>query len=165
MGYVPSRLQLLGLDFLIIFLQLILATIAYETSFLQHGNDTDTPDMLLPIPDSLLSPTPSPLFTSLPSTTLPTAMSQHTKSYPPNSTSPYVVDLRLSPIIERLRNPPPPPQASNSDASLPLPNTTPWPLPTGMRMLLRASAQMRRETGEGTPGSTRIPGSLSTRDG
>ncbi|KAF5380444.1 hypothetical protein D9615_004472 [Tricholomella constricta] len=165
LGYVPSRLQLLGLDFLIIILQLVLSIIAYETSLLQHSIDTDTPDMLLPIPDSPLSPAPSPLFTSISSTPFPTAMSQHTKSYPPHSISPYVVDLRLGPVIERLRNPPPTPQATSSDASLPLPNTTPWPLPAGMRMLIRASARMRRETGEGTPaGGTRIPGSLTTRD-
>ncbi|GLB37485.1 putative fungal domain of unknown function (DUF1746) [Lyophyllum shimeji] len=168
LGYVPSRLQLLGLDFLIIFLQLVLTTIAYETSLLEHSPETDTHDTLLPIPNSALSPTPSPLFTPIPSTPIPNAMSRHTKSYPPNAASPYVVDLRFATIIARLRNPPPAPSTSSSDVSLPLPNTTPWPLPPSMRMLIRASAQMRREAGEGattTTGGTRIPGGLTTRDG
>ncbi|KAF8070509.1 hypothetical protein FPV67DRAFT_1487666 [Lyophyllum atratum] len=165
LGYVPSRLQLLGLDVLIILLQLVLTTIAYETSLLEHSTEIYTHDMLLPVSTSPLSPTPSPLFTPIPSTPLPTAMSRHTKSYPPNPLSPYVVDLRLSPIIARLRNPPPAPQASNSDASLPLPNTTPWPLPASMRMLIRAGAQIRRDADEGaTTGGPRIPGSLTSRD-
>ncbi|KAG6911116.1 hypothetical protein DXG01_003856 [Tephrocybe rancida] len=162
MGYVPSKTQLLGLDFLIIFLQFTLTTIAYETSLYEHSSETDTHDMLLPIP--MPSPTSSPLFTPIPPQ-LATTMAQHTKSYPPPTTSPYVVDLRLAPIIARLRNPPPPPQATNSDASLPLPNTTPWPIPAGMRMLIRASNQMRRDVGEGAVTGTRIPGSLNPREG
>ncbi|KAG6841878.1 hypothetical protein C0991_005608 [Blastosporella zonata] len=164
MGYVPSKLQLLGLDFLIIFLQITLTTIAYETSLYEHSSESDTHDMLLPIPNP---PSPTPLFTPIPpSTPLPTAMSQHTKSYPPPTTSPYVLDLRFAPIIARLRNPPPPPQVTHSDASLPLPNTTPWPLPAGMRMLIRASTHMRRDVGErSTADGTTIPGSLNSRDG
>ncbi|KAG6845923.1 hypothetical protein H0H87_000729 [Tephrocybe sp. NHM501043] len=164
MGYAPSKTQLLALDVLIVLLQFILTTIAYETSLYEHSHDTDTHDMLLPIP-SPLSPTPSPLFTPIPPST-PLPMSQHTKAHPPPMISPYVVDLRLAPIIARLRNPPPPPQTTNSDASLPLPNTTPWPLPAGMRMLIRASTQIRRERANGgTTGGTRIPGSLNPRDG
>lgn len=162
-------MQLLVLDFLIIFLQFMLTTIAYETSLYEHGSNT--PDMLLPIPIPP-SPMPAPLFSQMtpstsPTTTSPTTtMTQHTKSSPPPSTSPYVIDLRLAPIITRLRNPSPLPQATTSDASLPLPNTTPWPLPAGMRMLLQARAQIRRDASEGTTAdSTRIPGSLVSRNG
>ncbi|KAG6903049.1 hypothetical protein C0995_007482 [Termitomyces sp. Mi166 len=165
MGYVPSKTQLLSLDLLIIFLQFTLTIIAYETSLYERGFESNTPDMLLPIPIPP-SPTPSPLFTPIPPSTSPsTTMAQHTKSSPPLNTSPYIVDLRLAPIIARLRNPPPPPQATTSDASLPLPNTTPWPLPAGLRMLLRASTQIRGGTGEGTTtDDTRIPGSMGSRD-
>ncbi|KAG5720389.1 hypothetical protein E4T56_gene5966 [Termitomyces sp. T112] len=166
MGYVPSKMQLLGLDLLIIFLQFTLMTIVYEIYLYEHGSETNTPDMLLPIPTPP-SPIPSSLFTPIPSSASSiTTMAQHTKSSPPPITSPYVVDLRLSPIMIRLWNPPPPPQATASDVSLPLPNTTPWPLPAGMRMLLRASTRIRRDAGEGlTTDDTRIPGSLGSRDG
>jgi hypothetical protein len=160
-AYVPSKVQLLGLDFLIIFLQMVLTTIAYETSLFDTSTEPDTQDMLLPIPNSpMLSPASSPLSTSRLSTPLPTAMSQHTKSYPPSSTSPYIVDLRLAPIIVRLRNPPPPPRPSNSDQTLPLPNTTPWPLPAGMRMLMRAGERIGR-AGEVGPGGGNPPASAN----
>ncbi|KAG6832606.1 hypothetical protein H0H92_014442 [Tricholoma furcatifolium] len=164
-GYAPSKIQLLGLDLLIIILQCILATIAYETAIYERSSDTNTLDMLLPIP---ISPsTSSELFTPMPSspslpTTLPTSMEQHTKSHPPLTTSPYVVDLRFAPIVARLRNPPPT-QSVNSDASLPLPNTTPWPLPSGMRMMMRASAQIRVE--DTRVDGTRVPGGLNSREG
>ncbi|KAG6900263.1 hypothetical protein C0993_000716 [Termitomyces sp. T159_Od127] len=163
MGYAPSKMQLLGLDFLIILLQFTLTTIAYETSLYEHG--PDTPDMLLPIPIPT-SPMPAPLFTHIPSSTSPTTtMTQHTKSSPPPITSPYVIDLRLAPIITRLRNPSPLSQASNLDASLPFPNTTRWQLP-GMRMLLQARAQNRRDEAEGTTADdTRLPGNLGSRNG
>ncbi|KAG6849566.1 hypothetical protein H0H93_007347 [Arthromyces matolae] len=167
MGYAPSKLQLLGLDLLIILLQFILTTIAYETSIYERSPESDTPDMLLPIPIPP-SPTPSSVFTPIPSTPLPDILAQQTKAPPSTetttTTTPYVVDLRLALIIARLRNPPPLHQSTNSDASLPLPNTTPWPIPAGMRMLLRATTQIRRDATEGRGAGTRIPGNLGSRD-
>ncbi|KAG6891469.1 hypothetical protein C0992_006200 [Termitomyces sp. T32_za158] len=160
MGYVPSKIQLLSLDFLIIFLQFTLTTIAYETSLHEHGSNT--PDMLLPIPIPP-SPMSAPLLAQTPSTSPNTTMTQHTKSSPPPVTSPYVIDLRLAPIITRLRNPSPLSRATTSDALLPLPNTTPWPLPARMRMLLQARAQIRGAEGT-TTDNTRIPGSLGSRN-
>lgn len=146
---------------------MVLTTIAYEASLFDTSTDPNIQDMLLPVPNSpIFSPTPSPASMSRPSTPLPTPMSQHTKSYPPRTSSPYVVDLRLAPIVARLRNPAPPARSSNSDQVLPLPNTTPWPLPAGMRMLIRAGERIGRagEVGPGggnPPASTnRVPGAL-----
>ena len=149
----PSRLQLLALDFLIIFLQLVLTTIAYETSLLGHGTEPDTHDILLPIPTS-----PSPIFE--PSETSPTSTTHHLKIYSSYDTMPYVIDLRLAPIIGRLRNSPQRPPTSRTDTPLPLPNTTSWA--PGTRSLRRTSSQVRRE-GDGNYSSengTRIPGGL-----
>lgn len=169
LAYVPSKLQLLRLDVFIIFLQMVLTTIAYEASLFESSAEPDTHDMLLPIPDSpMLSPAPLSESTSRYSTPLSAIISEHTKSYFPTSASQYVIDLRIAPIIARLRNPPPPPRAATSDTSLPLPNTTPWHFPRGMRMLMRGS-QTRREGG-GTVGSSdgssggRIPGGLTERE-
>jgi hypothetical protein len=106
---------------------------------------------------------------------LPTTMSYHTKSCPPNTESGYIIDLRFSPLLTRLRNPPPD-RPNTQEASLPMPNTTPWPLPSGVRMLIRARVQIRRradevpmnigDSGGGANGDTsrRIPGSIDTRD-
>jgi len=151
-AYVPSRLQLLALDFLIIFLQLVLTTIAYETSLLGHGTEPDTHDILLPIPTS-----PSPIFE--PSDTSSTS-THHLKVYSSYNTLPYVIDLRLAPIIGRLRNSPQPPPTSRADTSLPLPNTTPWA--PGTRSIRRTSSQVRREddTNYSSENGTRIPGGL-----
>jgi hypothetical protein len=80
----PSRLQLLFLDAVIIFLQILLTTIAYETSL-----SNDAPDSLLSIPPT----------SSLPST-------DRITRYPPTDESPYVLDLHLVPILNRLKNPP-----------------------------------------------------------
>ncbi|KAJ7096248.1 hypothetical protein C8R44DRAFT_812531 [Mycena epipterygia] len=141
----PSKFRLLSLDLFIVLLQIILATIAYETSFAE--NNANAPDDLLPAAD--------------PSTgTIP----DRTKPYPYISSAPYVIDLRLRAVIARLRHPPPPSTSGNSNLDgLPLPNTTPWPLPAvGLRMLLGVPPGRRigrdvNETGEGT---TRIPGAL-----
>ncbi|KAF8743990.1 hypothetical protein AX14_013392 [Amanita brunnescens Koide BX004] len=68
-----------------------------------------------------------------------------------DSHSQYVIDMRFKPLLSRLRNPPPIRQSS----SLPLPNTTPWSLPTGMGMaLLRAGRRVRTER--------RLPGALDS---
>ncbi|KAJ7497367.1 hypothetical protein FB451DRAFT_1211177 [Mycena latifolia] len=138
MAYAPSKSRLLLLDIFIVFLQMILATIAYETSLVK-GNDT--PDNLSPVPTR---PVPDRPKSS-------------------RSSTPYVIDLSLKAVVARLRHPLPPQTPGNSNLDgLPLPNTTPWPLPAvGLRMLLgvpgRPIGRDGSETGDGT---TRIPGAL-----
>ncbi|KAJ6625574.1 hypothetical protein B0H10DRAFT_2001993 [Mycena sp. CBHHK59/15] len=142
--HAPSKFRLLSLDIFIVFLQIVLATIAYETSL--SKDSADTRDSLLPSPISPTGVMPDP-----------------TKSYPPRTPAPYVIDLRLRAVIARLRNPLPPPPAHVNLDGLPLPNTTPWPLPAaGLRMLLGVPAGRRSggDTNENGEDSTRIPGTL-----
>jgi hypothetical protein len=61
----------------------------------------------------------------------------------PTNAVPIVVDFRFTAIMRHFRQPPPPSRSTVVDPVLPLPNTTPWPLPAGMRMLMRASRQIR----------------------
>lgn len=150
MSYTPSKLSLFSLDALIIFLQWVLVTIAYEASVSQHITEAEQ-DMLLPFPASPLpSALPSPI-TSTPSSPIAGRLPDHTKTIYPPKTPPDVIDLRLHVIVARLRNPvPPPARASDSHAVLPLPNTTPWPLPAGMRLLMRAGRNFQREAAAGS---------------
>jgi len=134
---VPSKMRLLFLDFLIIFLQLLLTTVAYETS-LSNAAPADTPDNLLPLP--LTSYSPLPLLASPSSPT----MGDPTKLFA-TDISAFVIDVRITPILSRLRSTAPIPHQNVTDL-LPLPNTTQWPLPTSLRMLIRARAEMRRRT-------------------
>lgn len=123
LAYEPSKAHLLALDFFIVFLSLVLVTIAYETSY-AADMPSDTPDPLSPIPATPTSPIDA---------------HEPTKSN-------YVLELRLSTIIERLRNPPtpPPPRDTSSNDLLPMPNTTTGRLATGLQMLLRARQQQRQ---------------------
>ncbi|EGN99893.1 hypothetical protein SERLA73DRAFT_180177 [Serpula lacrymans var. lacrymans S7.3] len=109
LGYIPSKLHLLLLDILILFLQLVLTTIAYESSLYLALPST--------VPENLL-----PHSTSTPST--PDTPERPKFSY---SDPTYVIDLRLTPILNRLRNPPPV-VPETAEESLPLPNTMQWPL-------------------------------------
>ncbi|KAJ7346699.1 hypothetical protein DFH08DRAFT_780244 [Mycena albidolilacea] len=149
MAYPPSKFRLLSLDVFIVFLQMLLASIAYETSF--SRDDESAASTLLPAANPSSSTVPD-----------------RTKSYPPRTSSPpYVIDLRFGTVIARLRNPLPPPPANRSLDGLPLPNTAPWPLPAsavGLRMFLGVPpGRPGREVNE--PGNTeeanrRIPGAL-----
>ncbi|KAJ7178496.1 hypothetical protein C8R43DRAFT_973531 [Mycena crocata] len=146
MAHAPSKFRLLSIDILIVFLQMVLATICYETSLAKDNENAS--DTLLPIPSPSTSTTPD-----------------RTKSFPPQSSTSYVVDLRLSTVIARLRNPLPPRNLSNSNLDgLPLPNTTPWPLPAmGLRMLLGVPPgrpPTGRDANEPGEGNARIPGAL-----
>ncbi|KAJ7188160.1 hypothetical protein C8R46DRAFT_1053846 [Mycena filopes] len=135
----PSKFRLVSLDILIVFLQMVLATIAYETSLAKDNDDS-----ILAPPD--LSPD---------------ALPDRTKPYLPRSPQPFVLDLRFGAVVTRLRNPLPPPSSSSSADGLPLPNTTPWPLPAvGLRMLLGVPSRPGRDTNETAEGSARIPGGL-----
>ncbi|KAI0645909.1 hypothetical protein C8Q79DRAFT_966975 [Trametes meyenii] len=132
----PARALLLCLDFVIILLQIILTTIAYETS-LARDVPPDTPDPLQPdpIPSTPISPLPL----------------DNTDAKPPQAPlledgTEYIIDLRLRTLLQRLRHPPaiPPPQQTRlSDELLPLPNTTSFQLRQSLRMLTRATARGR----------------------
>ncbi|KAJ7045589.1 hypothetical protein C8F04DRAFT_1065387 [Mycena alexandri] len=142
----PSKFRLLSLDFLIVFLQMVLAAIAYETSLAKDNDDSAVPP--------LSAPSPSP-------GTVP----DRTKPCPPRSSPPYVLDLRFGTVMTRLRNPLPPAGSTNIVDGLPLPNTTPttpWPLPAvGLRMLLGVPpGRPGREANEPGEGNARIPGAL-----
>ncbi|KAF9501549.1 hypothetical protein BDN71DRAFT_1439178 [Pleurotus eryngii] len=134
MSFTPSKLQLLSLDFFIIFLQLVLANIAYE----QHLCETEgEEDVLLP-----LQPPPSPISTEA---TYLSPTDDPKCAAPPIPQSPYVLDLRLSSTMTRLRHPSP--RRNNADNMLPLPNTTSWPplpLPASFQVLMRSTARVRR---------------------
>ncbi|KAJ7770169.1 hypothetical protein DFH07DRAFT_805969 [Mycena maculata] len=144
MAPAPSKFRLVSLDIFIVALQMVLAIIAYENSV--SKDDPNVPDNLLP--------TPSPSTGIDPN---------RTKSHPQGSSPSYVIDLTLGAFIARVRNPIRPTTQTGVDG-LPLPNTTPWPLPAmGLRMLLgvpgRPPGRDANETGEGTA-ATRIPGAL-----
>lgn len=164
-AYTPSKMQLITLDFTIIFLQLLLTTIAYEGYPTEGNTNSDTHDILLPMSPSTL---PAPATALSPEHTPPfiSSMTEHTKSQPPPSSPPYIVDLRLGPLLTRLRSPAVP--VSADDSLLPLPTTTPWPLPAGMRSLMRRGQAQRgtanptRNTTEGE--SRRVPGDINSDD-
>jgi len=145
MSYEPSRGHLLALDLSIVFLSMVLTTIAYETSYAAEM-PPDTPDPLLP---------PS----TTPASPLPTGAHEEIKS-------PYVIDLRLSTMMERLRHPPPPPPPRNTSGNdfLPMPNTTSWRLSSGLQMLLRARQQQRQRARGAATAARRPSGDEGGRD-
>lgn len=159
----PTKLHLLCIDFTIIILNMVLTTIAYETS-LQAAMPTDTPDPLLPVPTSSATDT-TVVFSA-------DEDDSHKQETPPES--PYVIDLRIGHIYRRLRNPAPPPpeQELSPDDLLPLPNTTPWQLTNTLHILIRARARARqraraegdaqRERGGEDRDSRTVPGGLDS---
>jgi hypothetical protein len=147
-GYVPSKAQLLILDIIIIFLQMLLTTIAYETS-ISEGEDTR--DILLPIP-SHISPLPSQSPSPSTSTAFATSMSDDAKLRHSASSEEYVIDLRWSAFVARLRGPTPSAHPSTPSPLLPLPNTTSWPqLPTRMMMMMNSDTRAGSELQSRTP--------------
>lgn len=168
LSYEPSRTQLLSLDLFIIVLQLLTTTVGYETQLYFKSADVNTPDVLLP-EDSTLSTPLSPLAASFQtlspsdSDTPETILRKDSRRNP----TPCIIDLRLSAVISRLRNPPPPAH-QGSDTLLPLPNTTALPIPASLRMILRTSVRPRGErvstnadiAGDTRNSSRRIPGGL-----
>ncbi|KAK7057125.1 DUF1746 domain-containing protein [Favolaschia claudopus] len=151
MAVPPSKFRLLCLDLSIVFLQMLLAALSLETSL---SKDSDNAGVLA--------------SATIPSST--STVMDHSKPYPPISTPPYILDLRFQVLIARLRNPPPsaPPAAAAGNRSLdglPLPNTTPWPLPSaGLRMMLGIPSRRAGTEGNGNnvqePNPRRIPGAL-----
>ncbi|TFK25681.1 hypothetical protein FA15DRAFT_617156 [Coprinopsis marcescibilis] len=183
MAYVPSKLQLFTLDITILLFQWILITISYETAL--SSNDTTVHDTLLfeapepSLPSSL--PTPVTSRPSSPSSSQSSSFLRRSMYSTPKSTTtsinapPEILELRFHSVITRLRNPPPIAQRISQSLALPFPNTTPFPIPASMRMLMRSqtrrNAAPERTTntlGAGTPsGNSRdrqegqqIPGSI-----
>jgi len=157
-AYSPSKLQLCCLDLSILFLQLLLVTIAYETSMYRTNKDPNAEDILLP---------ESPTTLSIPLFQVPDDLSPETTSFLPSqpksvtsftNVPPFVLDLRLKPIITHLRNPL---RMAGLQSGLPLPNTTPFTLP-GMSTLLRTGRQRRNAAAAaaGIGREMRIPGSM-----
>ncbi|KAF7288717.1 hypothetical protein HMN09_01377700 [Mycena chlorophos] len=82
----------------------------------------------------------------------------------PHKPSAYVLDLHFSTVVAHLRAPRPPAARERGADGLPLPNTTPWPLPAvGLRMLWGATPGRTRESGVDA-GDGRIPGQLDKTD-
>ncbi|OSD07085.1 hypothetical protein PYCCODRAFT_1456625 [Trametes coccinea BRFM310] len=133
---VPSRALLLFLDFVIILLEFILTTIAFETS-LSRDSPPDTPDPLQPqaIPSTPVSPLP---FDE--ADVKPPELPLHEDG------TEYIIDLRLRTLLHRLRHPPPlppPPRTRLSEDLLPLPSTTSFELNQSLRMLSRITERNR----------------------
>lgn len=174
-GYKPHRLHLVSLDLVIIFLQLVLVTVAYETSFAHTAGNTQVQDMLTPSTDAAgpTTPTPrrAPLSSPQPSDTnadtSPLLSPEEDKGKP----SPYVLDLTLRAVLARLRNPPPPPQ--EQDGNLPLPNTSahaevPRTIEWLLQRRLRQAPQRRARRAEAGAGNEEgqgqrldVPGGLN----
>jgi len=154
-GHVPSKMHLLLLDAFIIFLQMVLTTIAYEISLFSKMQSEAT--TLTSSTHSQPSVSASPLPASAPPP--PVMDEDDLQKSSPFTESPYIIDIRLNHILDRLRNPAPVIPNSNTGGLLPLPNTTPWPLPASLRMLIRAQAEVRRRAQAQTQRPTRMPGS------
>ena len=150
-AYRPSRVQLIFLDCVIVFLSLLITTLAYETSYTLAspsfgtlpGANTDLItatataagiDPLQPLPahsrpatppDPALAPCAAAVAATAPAGTGAEAL---------------IVDVRLATVTRHLRDPPPPPppERAAGEALLPLPNTAGWPLSESLRMLMRA---------------------------
>lgn len=155
LAYVPSRLQLVSLDLCILVLQLLVTTISYETQLYYTSTETEMPDALLPEASPLSTPSnehpPLAATSRLLSPSDPDTPQTNVAKDSKRNPTPCIVDLQLSPIISRLRNPAPPVTA-RSDSLLPLPNTTSLPIPAGLRMIMRANARARRDRGAGGDG-------------
>lgn len=143
---IPSRLHIVLLDTCILFLQLVHITIAYENSLIPKTSTDVDMEPHPPTDTRLPTPLPSPFPESF---STPPTPPLHSSTSPTKTTflheSPYIIDLRLSHIIERLRKPAPDAALEDDGESLPFPNTTSsWPVPNGIRVLMRARAEVRR---------------------
>ncbi|KAG7098619.1 hypothetical protein E1B28_000541 [Marasmius oreades] len=156
LGYVPTKLQLLSLDLLILFLQFILTIVSFEIcNFGEKREDNSTNNTPLP---------PWPL--SGETMSLGASLSSQKGSVFPDDSLHYVLDIRLSSTLTRLRSVPSTARNhQNQNSLLPLPNTTSWTVPTEMTRFMR-SGSVRSPAG-GTAGgreSNNVPGSLDDAD-
>ena len=146
-------MHIVSLDLFIIFLEMVLTTIAYETSLAAATSATDITDTLMYIPQS------------------PIPQSSSSSSKTSDANSPYILDLRLGAVIERLGTATSSqPRETERNELLPLPNTVPAELRESLRILMRARAELRERTqtieqerpAEGRP--RRVPGAMETED-
>ncbi|THU95663.1 hypothetical protein K435DRAFT_966314 [Dendrothele bispora CBS 962.96] len=149
LAHPPSKFQLLIVDFSIFSIQALFIIISFD----MHTSSMDE-DNLLPVPSL---PTPSPTSNSF----LKTYMSKDKGPEPPNTFTPYVMDLQFAPLLRRLRSTPPTARTYPDDSLLPLPTTTTWPMPTGMSLLARSGRiQNNRAGDENRGGPDTIPGQI-----
>ena len=150
-AYQPSRLHVLLLDFVIIMFGLVLVTISYEDS-LPVTNTSETSTGVLEPHEPGENGDPFKV-----------------------EASPYIIDLRLGPIIERIRNPTPPETVERTrEELLPLPNTMPAELRHSLRMLMRAREDIaaargnnngeQRRTNPSEPRNRGVPGAIDPDD-
>lgn len=151
-------MHLLLLDVLILFLQLLQETLTYEKSLQQSSSVVS--EVLLPYP---YVPTPLP------------RSNEDEQPKPSRIERTYIVDVRLAPLINRIRQPAPEVVERPLDA-LPLPNTSNLPtIPRHFRALMRITEERRRPSSpEPHPTSSdrrehieteqRLPGSMGTED-
>ncbi|ESK97104.1 hypothetical protein Moror_6325 [Moniliophthora roreri MCA 2997] len=150
LGYVPTKLQLLSLDFFILFLQMLLATASYEIHTSSPGTSDDT---------SSDEPRPSTAWTSWDEN--PSLEASFSDAKPDNSVN-YVLDIHLSSTLARLRRAPPIPRPSDQNNLLPLPNTTTWPVHAGVSLLMTPGSA-RFVVGE-APSQRTVPGALDSNE-
>ncbi|KAF9268929.1 hypothetical protein L218DRAFT_540615 [Marasmius fiardii PR-910] len=161
LGYVPSKLQLLELDLLILFLQLILTIISFEVYVTVDKRESNTTD-------HTQHPSWS-LSDEIENTSLGTSLSDHKGTVFPDDSLRYVLDIRLAPTLAKLRSVPGTTsrtRSQNQNSLIPLPNTTSWTVPTEMTRFMRSGSNRRPagETGAGREGITSVPGSLDNLD-
>lgn len=145
-AYRPSRLHVLLLDLVIIVSSLVLVTISYEHS-LPTTNISEPTTLVLG----------------------PHELEENGDPFKAEA-SPYIVDLRLGPIIDRIKNPAPPQTEERArEELLPLPNTMPAELRHSLRMLMRAREDIatargtnreQRRTDSSEPRNRGVPGAI-----
>ena len=131
--YTPSRLQVLTLDFTIMAIQFSVKIIAYELTLDMY---TDSSSQL--IYPSTSSPSPIPPFAS---SSIDTETADLFVDDPKNEGPDYIIDLRLSTIIGRIRQPPVvrPEQGPGLPTTAPAVGPLPWGLSTGMMSAVRSA--------------------------
>ncbi|KAF9653895.1 hypothetical protein BDM02DRAFT_3079258, partial [Thelephora ganbajun] len=145
--YQPSKLHVLLLDLAIFMFSLVLVTISYEHSLPATNASQATTGVLDPHE--------------------PSGEDEPFKV----EASPYIIDLRLGSIIDRIKNPTPPQTTEPArEELLPLPNTMPTELRHSLRMLMRAREDIaaargsnnreQRRTGPSEPRNQAIPGGI-----
>lgn len=156
MEYAPSKMHLLLLDVLILVFLLLLETLAYEKSLQQSSSIIS--EVLLQHP---LVPTPSLSYSD-----------EDEQPKPSRSERTYIVDLRLAPLIDRIRQPAPEVVEQPIEA-LPLPNTTNIPvIPLRIQAFMRTRGRpsqpehgsIASNVQEQIETEQRLPGSMGTED-
>lgn len=149
--YQPSRLHVLLLDFVILMFSLVLVTISHEHS-LPTSNAAQAVSSVLDHHEP----------------------SEDDDSFKADAMS-YIIDLRLGPIVDRIRNPTSPQTTEPArEELLPLPNTMPTELRNSLRMLMRAREDIVAAGGDNnrdqrrtdpSPRGRSVPGAIEPDEG